>query len=119
MTTSVEAAPNWTTQCRCGDALVQVDPEMVQGPYAVHRTIKDMRPVGPGYTITHRPSGYAVWHVREFSAAIAVAKWLDENVTLPPSYDAVWNWKQNLTPNERTRLVGGMSAIAPREWVTA
>lgn len=117
MTTSVEAQPDWTTQCRCGDALVPVDPEMVQGPYAVHRTIKNSRAVGPGYTITHRPSGFAVWHVRAFDAAVRIAQWLDENVTLPPTYDDVWEWKQNLTPMARSALVGGMSKIAPREWV--
>ena len=121
MTTGVkeitEAALNWTTQCRCGDALVTVNPEMVQEPYAVHHTIKNGRAVGPGYTITHRPSGLAVWHVREFAAALAVVKWLNANLVLPDTEKTVVDWKDKLAPTAKTRLVAELSAIAPREYV--
>lgn len=113
---SVPRGESWTTICRCGTNEVAVEPEAVFGAFAVHLTISNGNR-GPGYTITHRPSGFAVWHVREFAAAIAVAKWLDESLILPDTVETVTHWKQKLTPIARTRLVVSLSAIAPREWV--
>lgn len=110
---------NWTTVCRCGNVEVSVEPEMVCSGYAVHKTIGKGHAGGPGYTVTHRSSGYAVWHVRTFVQAIAVAQWLADNLELPADLDGVLRWRANLEPRDRTRLVVNLTEIAPREWVTA
>jgi len=117
MTSPAQLDPKMTTMCRCGDAEVFVDSEMMAGAYAVHLTVHKARASGPGYTVTHRPSGYAIWHVREFGAAVRIAQWLDENLKLPEKYEMVWQWKQQMSAVERGHLVGALTAIAPREWV--
>ena len=120
--TTVEACvakEAWTTLCRIGDTSVAVEPEAVTGIYAVHLTINMGLVTGPGYTITHRPSGWAVWHVREFAAAIRVARWLDESGVLPLTAADAMSWKEKLTPLERARMHMQLAAIAPREHVVS
>ena len=117
MTMGVLVDKDWTTVCRCGDEQVAVEPEAVIGHYAVHKAISHRTPVGPGYTVTHRASGLAVWHVRAYSGALAVAKHLDERQLLPETAGAVLAWKENLTAMERTKLVWQLQQIAPREHV--
>jgi len=117
MTTEMLVDKDWTTICRCGADQVAVEPEAVIGRYAVHLAIHGLTPVGPGYTVTHRAAGLAVWHVRALDKALAVAKWLDENGQLPETAEAVQVWKQQLTSFARTRLVFQLTQIAPREYV--
>lgn len=119
MTTGALTVPESMLNCDCNGRIVSVEPEMVQGLYAVHYTIRGYRAAGPGLTITHRPSGFAVWHVREFAAAIAIAKWCDVNLVLPETLELVLEWKQNLEPTQRYELMSQLSAIAPREWVAS
>lgn len=115
--TMPESTEDWTAICRCGSSEVTVELEAVHGAYAVHPTISAGRARGPGHTITHRASGFAVWHVRAFAEAIAVARWLCDNLLLPDDMAGVQQWKQQLTPIERTRLIVRLTEIAPREWV--
>lgn len=107
----------WTTHCRCDNMMVSVEPEMVNEPYAVHLTISEGKAKGPGYTITHRPSGYALWHVREFDAAVRIVHWLAENLQLPDTAEGAKNWKHTLPATERMRIADALTGIAPREWL--
>ena len=107
----------WTTACRCGDEQVLVEPTAILGIYAVHKSISHGTAVGPGYTVTHRPSGLAVWHVRGFANAMAVAKFLDDEKLLPETKEGLATWKRELTPMARGHIATRLSAIAPREHV--
>lgn len=109
-----------TVICRCGKAgetTVVVEAEVLVGNYAVHLTICNGSR-GPGYSITHRKSGFAVWHVRELAAAVAVATWLDANLALPDTWELVTEWKAT-GADVKAKLVVALSEIAPREWVIA
>src|SRR6266576_6968570 len=104
---------DWTTiVCRCGAELVSIEAEAIFGIYAVHKSINHATATGPGYTVTHRPSGMAVWHVREFGDAVAVAKYLDKEQLLPETKDELEQWHQTLAPTARGMLMGMLTAIA-------
>lgn len=113
------AVGEWTTICMCGERRVSVEPEAVIGPYAVHLSIGHLVAAGPGYTITHRPTGLAIWHVRKFTDGVRVATWLDAEKVLPETEAGMLLWKEALTPTVCTYLMARLAAIAPREQVLA
>lgn len=101
---------NGVVRCKCGPIYIEVTADTHIGPYAVHKTIRQKQAQGPGWTVTHRDSGLAVWQVREERDAIRVASWLDAEGILPDNHVIT------LTARERVQLIEKLSAIAPRYW---
>jgi hypothetical protein len=106
----------WATTCLVGDYKVVVYPEAVIGAFAVHLRIRHRVALGPGYTVTHRASGLAVWKVPTFDRALAVATWLDEQAPIPVAREEAFQWIENLSPEERTEFVTRLTAVGgPRD----
>lgn len=112
---SASERAEWRTQCAVGrDGILVVDPDAVIGPYAIHGRIKDGAASGPGWTITHRSTGKAVWHVLEYADAIKVAQWLDNERVMPESREEAFTWIAKRLPSEQTKLMVQLQHIAPR-----
>lgn len=96
-----------------------IEPEGVVGDhYAIHQRLRHGRPTGPGWTVTHIPSGLAVWTVDEFDAAVRVARWLDEHQALPvppapANLDAMWKWYDE-DEQRVMQLIFSLTDVAPR-----
>lgn len=85
----------------------------VIGHYVIHPRVEMARAIGPGWAVTHRPSGILVWATPEREGAEAVARWLLEHNTIPDTKD-VTAWRDRLTHSAYRRLLAQLESIAPR-----
>lgn len=107
----------WRTQCAVGrdsTVMVDVDPDAVIGVFAIHLRIQGQKPTGPAWSITHRPTGKAVWHVREYADAIKVAQYLDQERVMPETKEEALEWISKQLPSDRTKFTLALHRIAPR-----
>src|SRR5690348_12841734 len=64
----------------------EVEVECMFGDYAIHPRIVKGEQYGPGYTVTFKPNGMAVWSVAIKGDAYRIAQYLDEK---KPQWDTL------------------------------
>lgn len=92
-----------------------IEVQTVIGLCAIHPRIQAGRASGEGWTVSHLPSGMAVWTVATEEEAIKVAEYLTEHRILPEGRGgSALAWRDSMTVLEREQLIARLSAIAPR-----
>lgn len=89
----------------------KVFPEIIVGDYAIHGRLWGARPVDHGITVTHIPSGLAIWTVSHASDAVKVAQLLDRERLIQGD---AFEWGRNLKGPDKVKFIERLSAIAPR-----
>lgn len=98
-------------------ASVEVTTKMQLGAYAIHNKLLLGIPTGPGMTVSHTPSGLAIWHTETFEQAEAIVRWLYAHVTIPDhlnTHHEVFRWWNGRSISFRTSIMEQLEAIAPR-----
>lgn len=88
--------------------------EVLVGLFAVHQRMWDGRPIGTGYSVTHVPSGIAIWSVQHLPDAVRVAQWLDAGKLIGAEDADAVRWWQLMTDEARSSFRAGLTKIAPR-----
>lgn len=84
------------------------------GAWAIHQRVWGGEAVGPGWTVSHQPSGIAVWQVETEQEALRVARFLDESKILPETREAFLEWRVKASGPDKSKVMEQLSNIARR-----
>lgn len=66
-----------------GDRKLEAETTGLIGQFAIHPRFRYGEARGPGWTVTHVPTGKSVWHVANHEDAQRVAEWLVKESAIP------------------------------------
>lgn len=88
--------------------------EATVGAFGIHHRIFNARPIDDGWTVSHMPTGRAIWTVEARADALKVATALHVNKLIPEGREEALEWIIALSAAERAKLTEKLTKMAPR-----